>query len=54
MTHAVQTGEGATLEHRLKVNGRWTSWRATFRTEPREGGAFALKGISENITPNSP
>jgi PAS domain S-box-containing protein len=50
MTHAVHTGEGATLEHRMKVAGRWTSWRATFRTEPRAGGVFALKGISENIT----
>jgi PAS domain S-box-containing protein len=47
---AVITGEGATLEHRLKVGGRWTSWRATFRTEPRPGGVFALRGISENIT----
>jgi PAS domain S-box-containing protein len=50
MTRGVLTGQGATLEHRMKVNGRWTSWRATFRTEPREGGVFALKGISENIT----
>ncbi|MBS0359950.1 MAG: PAS domain-containing protein [Proteobacteria bacterium] len=50
MTRGVETGEGATLEHRLKVGGRWTSWRATFRTEPRPGGVFALRGISENIT----
>jgi PAS domain S-box-containing protein len=50
MARGVQAGEGATLEHRMKVGGRWTSWRATFRTEPREGGVFALKGISENIT----
>jgi len=50
MAHAVTTGEGATLEHRLKVGGRWTSWRATFRTLPRAGGVFALKGISEQIT----
>ena len=47
---AVTTGQGATLEHRLKVRGRWTSWRATFRTEPRPGGVFALRGVSENIT----
>jgi len=46
----VTRGQGASLEHRLKVNGRWTSWRATFRTEPRPGGVFALRGISENIT----
>jgi PAS domain S-box-containing protein len=50
MGAAVATGVGSTLEHRLKVNGRWTSWRATFRTEPRPGGIFALRGISENIT----
>ena len=50
MAHAVMTGEGATLEHRMKVHGRWTSWRATFRTLPRAGGVFALKGISEEIT----
>jgi PAS domain S-box-containing protein len=50
MAHAVQTGEGATLEHRMKVGGRWTSWRATFRTLPRAPGVFALKGISEEIT----
>ena len=50
MAAAVISGVGATLEHRLKVGGRWTSWRATFRTEPRPGGVFALRGISENIT----
>ncbi|HZZ69391.1 MAG TPA: PAS domain S-box protein [Phenylobacterium sp.] len=50
MAHAVQTGEGTSLEHRMKVGGRWTSWRATFRTLPRAGGVFALKGISEEIT----
>jgi PAS domain S-box-containing protein len=50
MAHAVQTGEGASLEHRMKVGGRWTSWRATFRTLPRAPGVFALKGISEEIT----
>ena len=50
MTHAVQTGEGATLEHRMKVGRRWTSWRATFHTLPRAAGVFALKGISAEIT----
>ncbi|HZZ30785.1 MAG TPA: PAS domain-containing protein [Phenylobacterium sp.] len=50
MARAVTTGVGASLEHRLKVNGRWTSWRSTFRTDPRPGGVFALKGISEDIT----
>ena len=50
MGAAVFTGHGATLEHRMKVGGRWTSWRATFRTEQRPSGVFALRGISENIT----
>jgi PAS domain S-box-containing protein len=50
MGQAVLTGESGALEHRLKVGGRWTSWRATYRTEPRPGGIFALKGISEDIT----
>jgi PAS domain S-box-containing protein len=50
MGMAVATGIGGTLEHRLKVGGRWTVWRATFQTMPRPGGVFALKGISEDIT----
>ncbi|HEV7386339.1 MAG TPA: PAS domain-containing protein [Phenylobacterium sp.] len=50
MGAAVISGEGDSLEHRMKVGGRWTSWRATFRTEPRAGGVFALRGISEDIT----
>ncbi|WP_332773220.1 PAS domain-containing hybrid sensor histidine kinase/response regulator [Phenylobacterium sp.] len=44
-------GQGRTFEHRLRGrNGRWTSWRATFHAEPRPGGAFALVGVSQNIT----
>jgi PAS domain S-box-containing protein len=50
MGAAVTTGIGGTLEHRLKVGGRWTVWRATFQTLARPGGVFALKGISEDIT----
>jgi PAS domain S-box-containing protein len=50
MGAAVISGEGGSLEHRMKVGGRWTSWRSTFRTEPRAGGVFALRGISEDIT----
>jgi PAS domain S-box-containing protein len=50
MAAAVISGEGGSLEHRMKVGGRWTSWRATFRTERRTDGAFALRGISEDIT----
>jgi PAS domain S-box-containing protein len=50
MGAAVASGEGGSLEHRMKVGGRWTSWRATFRTERRADGVFALRGISEDIT----
>jgi PAS domain S-box-containing protein len=50
MGAAVVSGEGGSLEHRMKVGGRWTSWRATFRTERRADGVFALRGISEDIT----
>ena len=48
---AVRTGEGATIEHRLRGAGdQWFTYRATFRTEPRADGMFALKGISQNVT----
>jgi PAS domain S-box-containing protein len=48
---AVRTGEGATIEHRLRGAGdQWFTYRATFRTEPRADGLFALKGISQNVT----
>ena len=48
---AVRTGEGATIEHRLRGAGdQWFTYRATFRTEPRADSLFALKGISQNVT----
>jgi PAS domain S-box-containing protein len=48
---AVTTGEGQTFEHRMRhKDGAWSTWRATFRCEPRPGGVFALRGISQNIT----
>ncbi|MEJ2818368.1 PAS domain S-box protein [Caulobacter sp. CCG-8] len=48
---AVRTGEGGTIEHRLRGAGdQWFTYRATFRTEPRADGLFALKGISQNVT----
>jgi len=47
---AVETGEPGQLEHRIKTLDGWITVRATFRTEPRPGGVFALKGVSENIT----
>ncbi|MDP3852792.1 PAS domain S-box protein [Phenylobacterium sp.] len=44
-------GVGGAFQHRLRGrNGRWTSWRVTFHTEPRPSGAYALKGLSQNIT----
>ncbi|MFN3512056.1 MAG: PAS domain S-box protein [Phenylobacterium sp.] len=44
-------GEARVLEHRMRAkNGRWTHWRATFRSEPRPGGAFALKGLSQHVS----
>jgi PAS domain S-box-containing protein len=50
LVRGVTTGEAAQLEHRLKTPHGWKTLRATFRTEPRPGGVFALKGISEDIT----
>ena len=50
MAHSVETGEPGQLQHRLKVGGEWRTYRATFRTEPRAGGIFALQGLSEDIT----
>ncbi|WP_165183895.1 PAS domain-containing hybrid sensor histidine kinase/response regulator [Caulobacter soli] len=48
---AVRTGQGATIEHRLRgARDQWFTYRATFRTEPRADGLFALKGISQNVT----
>jgi PAS domain S-box-containing protein len=50
LVRGVATGEAAQLEHRIKTPYGWKTLRATFRTEPRPGGVFALKGISEDIT----
>ncbi|HYE44606.1 MAG TPA: PAS domain S-box protein [Caulobacter sp.] len=48
--HAVETGQGTTVEHRFRAaDGRWLTMRATFRTE-RRGRKFALKGISQDVT----
>ena len=48
---AVRTGEGGSIEHRLRGAGdQWFTYRSTFRTEPRADGLFALKGISQNVT----
>jgi PAS domain S-box-containing protein len=34
----------------MKVGDRWRTFRTTFRTETRAEGAFALRGLSEDIT----
>lgn len=48
---AVLTGEGGSLEYRLRANdGRWFTLRATYRAEATPGPLFALKGVSQNIT----
>jgi PAS domain S-box-containing protein len=51
LRRAMATGEPGALEHRiLTKDGRWTAWRATFHADPRPGGTFALRGISQEIT----
>jgi PAS domain S-box-containing protein len=50
LQRGVAQGEPCQLEHRIKSSDGWRTLRATFRTEPRPGGAHALKGISEDIT----
>ena len=47
----VVQGVGQTFEHRMRhKDDAWSTWRATFHCEPRPGGVFALRGISQNIT----
>lgn len=49
--HAVRTGESGAVEFRLYGDdGRWHTFRSTYRAEPRPGPLFALKGVSQNIT----
>jgi len=49
--HATCTGEGGAIEFRLRGDdGRWLTFRSTYRAEGRPGPLFALKGISQNIT----
>jgi PAS domain S-box-containing protein len=44
-------GKAGSFEHRLKDKaGGWSHWRNTFRTEPRPGGEYALRGVMQNIT----
>jgi len=47
----VDEGVDHAFEHRMRHrDGAWSSWRTTFRCEPRPCGHFALRGISQNIT----
>ena len=46
----VHSGKSAQFEHRLKFGKRWVTVRATFHTEPRPDGLFALRGLSQDIT----
>jgi PAS domain S-box-containing protein len=46
----ITEGVPATLEHRLRLEDHWITVRATFHTEARPGGVFALKGLSQDIT----
>jgi PAS domain S-box-containing protein len=49
--HATRTGEGGTIEFRLRGDdGRWRTFRSTYRAAERRGALFALKGITQNIT----
>jgi len=51
MRRGVKTGEPGRLQHRLMTkSGRYITVEATFRTELREGGRYALMGVSQNIT----
>ncbi len=50
MTRSVLEGDPMQIEHRIWGRDRWLTMRVTVRTEPREAGLFALKGISEDIT----
>ena len=47
----IMEGISQTLEHRMRNrDGSWSTWRATFHCEPRDGGVYALKGMSQDIT----
>lgn len=47
---AVATGASIRLEHRVWERDHWAAIRVTVHTQPRPGGIYALKGVSENIT----
>ncbi len=48
---AARSGEAGTVEFRLRGgDGQWHTLRSTFRAEALDGGLFALRGISQNVT----
>ncbi|MBO9545192.1 PAS domain S-box protein [Caulobacter sp.] len=48
---AVATGEGGAIEFRLRGDdGRWQTFRSTYRAEAGAGPPFALNGVTQNIT----
>ncbi|WP_297514305.1 PAS domain S-box protein [uncultured Caulobacter sp.] len=50
-TKATQTGEGGSIEYRLRADdGAWHTFRSTYRAGERRGDLYALKGVSQNIT----
>ena len=49
--HATRTGEGGTIEFRLRGDyGRWQTFRSTYRAGEKRGELYSLKGITQNIT----
>lgn len=51
MSHAIHTGEPGEILHRIKAKeGRWLTLKATYQTEARQPGVYALSGISQNVT----
>jgi len=50
LAKAVKKGCAAKFEHRVRAQGGWITVRVTVRTERVANGAFALKGLSEDIT----
>jgi PAS domain S-box-containing protein len=51
MLDGIQQGKSGEVLHRLKTkDGDWITLKATFNTEARGPGVYALRGISQNVT----
>ncbi|MET0275154.1 MAG: PAS domain-containing protein [Phenylobacterium sp.] len=50
LKRGILQGVAGKVEHRLRLEDHWITVRATFHTEARPGGVFALKGLSQDIT----